>query len=742
MSRLWGHVDPPRPIGPLWLPQSGLELGNICVGMSKMKTEGLKPLGETKAHGGWRSNMVPAVLAQVYGDGKCLGGLAGWCFVLMKLPVHWQQQVLGLTRVLIKQERRRQKEYFEKNRLKLKKELLGVSSPVKNSTVSLDLLNLYMVNQISCKKKTHETVRKPVHVNMNRDIKMPLRNYDLELPMSPNRVPSKLCLDDTENNMSYQRVGSKDELGPVQSSQVMDSYSMFEPQLSRVENCSFTPPSFAAELSSSSSRHIPKLNLTPKIGPSAQKVAYEKRQNEQLNVNCSDSLVSKLSESQDIFSPSYKTAQFGTLFERLNSPGNRNFLTKRPGIIRGEDCGSVGERRPKDFITEQQSVQHIWEEDGKEVSNFLDDLNQPTPGLLSENCDSFISQNMINLLNIDQERMKKTFDEHGYDSMGDICVATGSVKNQSADTLIRNIFTVPELTFSNSTFNSISYPEKCQPAKNYQKEYSNNERSDLSTSFEKDYYPTGSVKEGKLENDYQEKTLQKNIWKHPVNSMGNIPLEELHSKQSWDFGLGEVLMEEGRMCSSKSRPTSPKKMYLDSSQGSQSTNYSPRTTDSCFSSSSEMVSEDEDQISQQIEDSNRKSIETKETTNNFHLERTAKLSSDRVVKNNAKMHKQNENFHQFSMKNNTDQFPQSECSSAHILQNKTSNNCILQVARCDAGVQTESELAMEKKLDAAVQCNIVSKCTCSSDTSLCNNESCSEDIKADTTGGQEILKNN
>ncbi|XP_012493899.1 PREDICTED: uncharacterized protein C12orf40 homolog [Propithecus coquereli] len=600
-----------------------------------------------------------------------------------------------------------------------------------------------MVNQISCKKETHETVRKPVHVNMNRDIKMPLRNYDLELPMSPHCVPSQLCLDDTENNINYQRVGSKEELGPVQSSQVMDSCSMFEPQFSRVENCSFTPPSFAAELSSSSSRHIPKLNLTPRIAPSAQRVAYEKKQNEQLShVNRSDSLVSKLSESQDIFSPSYKTAQFGTLFERLNSPGNRNFLTESSAIIRVEDCGSMDETRPMNFITEQQSEQHIWEENGKEVSNFLDDLNQPTPGLLSENCDSFISQNMINLLNIDQERMKKTFDECDYDSMGDICVATGSIKNQSSDRLIRNIFTVPELTFSNSTFNNISYPEKCQPNKNYQKEYNNNERSDLSTSFEKDYYPTGSVKKGKLENDYQEKTLQKNTRKHLVNSMGNIPLEELHSKQSWDFGLGEILMEEGGTCSLKGRPTSTKKMCLDSSLSSQSTGYSPRTTNSCFSSSSDLVSEDEDQISQQIEDSNRISIETKEITDNFYLERMAKLSSDRVVKNNAKMHKQNENFHQFSMKNNTDQFPQSQCNSAPILQNKTSNNCILQVARYDIAVQTDSELAMEKKLDAAVQCIIISKCTCSSDISVCNNERCSENIKADTTGGQEILKNN
>nr|XP_044601069.1 uncharacterized protein C12orf40-like isoform X5 [Equus asinus] len=159
------------------------------------------------------------------------------------------------TRVLIKQERRKQKEYFEKKRLKSKMKLQGVLSPVKNSAVSLDLLNLYMVNQISCQKKRPETVRKPIHVNMNRDIKMPLRKHDLELPMSPHLVPSNLCIDDMENNLHYQRQGSKEELGPVKLS----------------------------------------------------------------NVNYSNSVISKLNKNQDAFSPSYKTAQFGTLFERLNS---------------------------------------------------------------------------------------------------------------------------------------------------------------------------------------------------------------------------------------------------------------------------------------------------------------------------------------------------------------------------------------------------------------------------------------
>ncbi|XP_049740808.1 uncharacterized protein C12orf40 homolog [Elephas maximus indicus] len=644
------------------------------------------------------------------------------------------------TRVLIKQERRKQKEYFEKKRLKSKMKLLGVLSPAKNSTASLDLLNLYIVNQISCKKEMSEIVRKPIHVNMNRDIKMPLRKHDLELSMSPNCVPSKLCLDDREN-IHYQRLGSKEELGSVQSSQVMDSYSMSQPQFNRIENCRFSLPPFSSELPSNS--HIPKQKFTPQITPSPWKVAYGKKQNEQpSNVNYSRCLLPKFNERKDALSSSYKAAQFGTLFERLNSPGNGNFLTERPAVIMGEDCGSMNERRESDFITEKQTVQPFRGENRKAVLNCIEDANQAIPSSLSENCDSFFSQNMINLLNLDQQRIKENTDKCGCDS-GDICAVTSSSKKYFTDRCLRSIFTVPELTYSNSTFNKTSNPEKCQPKNGYQKKYINNEGNNFSTSFEKHCYPASSEKTGKYESNYQKKIPQKKIQKYPVNNMGNIPLEELHSEQSWDMGLGETLMEERGACSLKSSRTSTKKIYLDSSQSSQSTGYSPRQTDSSYSSSSEMPSEDEDQVLPQSEDSNRRFIETKETTNNVYLNRMSKLSDDRIIKNNASIHKQNEISPQFSKKNNSDQFSQSQHNSAYILQNKTNNNCILQAAKCDAWVQTESEHAIEEKLDAAIQCDIISKCKCRSDvSSLSNAERCSGNIKAETTGGQEILKNN
>lgn len=153
----------------------------------------------------------------------------------------------------------------------------------------------------------------------------------------------------------------------------------------------------------------------------------------------------------------------------------------------------MDERRQSDFITEKRSVQHMWGENRKKALGFLEDVNQPTPRLLSENCDSFISGNVISLLNIDQQRIKNTFDKCGYDSMGDTCAITSSDKSSSTDGCIESIFTDPGLNFTNSTFTT-SYPEECCPHRSHQED-SSNERSALNTSSE-GCYPASSQKKG------------------------------------------------------------------------------------------------------------------------------------------------------------------------------------------------------------------------------------------------------
>lgn len=81
---------------------------------------------------------------------------------------------------------------------------------------------------------------------------------------------------------------------------------------------------------------------------------------------------------------------------------------------------------------------------------------------------------------------------------------------------------------------------------------------------------------------------------------------------------------------------------------------------------------------------------------------------DIIVEDNVKIH----NFHESSVKNNTDTFPESQCNSEHTSQNKISNNCVLQARRCDVGVQTEKEPAMGETADVAIQCTIISQCSC------------------------------
>ncbi|XP_075455878.1 regulator of DNA class I crossover intermediates 1 isoform X3 [Ascaphus truei] len=101
-------------------------------------------------------------------------------------------------RIIFKQERRKQKEFFERKKLKSKLKLLNSTSP-KSSSFSLDLLNLYVVNQIASKKEITNT--KAVHVDMSRGTTFPVGRHNVELPMSPTTIPSKICLEDCEINV-------------------------------------------------------------------------------------------------------------------------------------------------------------------------------------------------------------------------------------------------------------------------------------------------------------------------------------------------------------------------------------------------------------------------------------------------------------------------------------------------------------------------------------------------------------
>uniref|UniRef100_A0ACB8FR19 Uncharacterized protein n=1 Tax=Sphaerodactylus townsendi TaxID=933632 RepID=A0ACB8FR19_9SAUR len=76
------------------------------------------------------------------------------------------------------------------------------TSPLKHSVVSLDLLNLHIVNQISIKKKQpgefNGKVKKPVHVDINQ---IPGTWRSVELPKTPEHEPPKPFLNDVQNRL-------------------------------------------------------------------------------------------------------------------------------------------------------------------------------------------------------------------------------------------------------------------------------------------------------------------------------------------------------------------------------------------------------------------------------------------------------------------------------------------------------------------------------------------------------------
>ncbi|XP_069812221.1 regulator of DNA class I crossover intermediates 1 [Dendropsophus ebraccatus] len=111
------------------------------------------------------------------------------------------------SRMVFNQERQKQREFFQKKKMKSKLKLLELSYSTQASP-SLDLLNLQVINQISKKK---ERSKHPQHVDMCRtkDTISDLRK-NVQLPMSPITIPSKICLDDSEiTSLQAEILGSR-----------------------------------------------------------------------------------------------------------------------------------------------------------------------------------------------------------------------------------------------------------------------------------------------------------------------------------------------------------------------------------------------------------------------------------------------------------------------------------------------------------------------------------------------------
>ncbi|XP_056369490.1 uncharacterized protein C12orf40 homolog [Oenanthe melanoleuca] len=265
------------------------------------------------------------------------------------------------SRIILKQERRKQKEYFERKKLKSKMKLLEVSSP-KSSAVSLDLLNLYVVNQISTKKDNTENMRKPVHIDITEE-KKPIRRHNLELPTSPLRTQHKSNLDDLQSRLQKQVLESRRQhlsekvkyqhnLSQVMELGYVDSSMENEDNMARVFSAC---PLSSSGFQFSNHTQLSEENFNTNLMGNIWEQPYEKELQNQPGKSFDQNPWNTKRSSQCVFRKSDTMAQeLFTPFDRgspldievLHRPDHMNSARKNPVIIasdESENCGGIKE---------------------------------------------------------------------------------------------------------------------------------------------------------------------------------------------------------------------------------------------------------------------------------------------------------------------------------------------------------------------------------------------------------------
>uniref|UniRef100_A0A6I8N5R8 Uncharacterized protein n=1 Tax=Ornithorhynchus anatinus TaxID=9258 RepID=A0A6I8N5R8_ORNAN len=595
------------------------------------------------------------------------------------------------TRIMFKQEKRKQKEYFEKKRLQSKAKSMGISSPAKSSSVSLDLLNMYVVNQISTKKE--RPVKAPVHVNLSKGSKMPLRRYNVELPMSPCFPPSKLCLDDMQ--WSKQQHGLDDTRKYVSNEfpLYMESkvtHSGKEDQNSRVEKYSVSPTSLFAEWSS----HIQFSNQNASASP--WEIAFEEKKKEQNlsfsqpgNVTYEDFMVSKLAGSPNIISQPHNRRSSDMWFEQLSCPenwsSNDDLKIGTSNMMIGKDHGSRN-RRESYFGMEREKG-----ESNQPSLEFYKAENQSVHSILSKDVHPFVDKESTSFLRTDQQDVNLIFDNrsssdtkntHNFPGWMDgvsIWDQQNSFprfqENSSVDRNLKSVFTVPDQTFfGNSGIPSKNYNENNQLNNNPWREYSSHQRNDYSASFENQYDPVMSGK---------------------------------------------------RSC--------------DSSPSSQSPSYSPRQTESFFSSSPVMPSEEEDLVLPIEDPESEKKWKNETFSNSKPSASCTEFPNDfppceESIKRGVKGHEQSDNFY-----TSGDNSGLSQCNSRANFRKRNNKHCYHPIGQRDAWSQTEERSVPEGKSDVAVQCDMMQEREERNHLfPLKSARGVPENTKVDTTRRQEI----
>ncbi|XP_013914933.1 PREDICTED: uncharacterized protein C12orf40 homolog [Thamnophis sirtalis] len=300
-------------------------------------------------------------------------------------------------RIMLTKERRKQKDFFEKEKLKSKMKLVGVS-PLKSSAVSLDLLNLYVVNQISTKKENAENIRKPIHVDINRGTQIPLRKQNVDFPKSPECRPAKLSLDDIQHRIQEE---------------ILDSRRKY--------------------LYEKASVHSEELGSSWPVNNKEE-----------------DSWFSTTAYRPEEFSAPDSEAQVGLYFQQLPSPGYGNSFDKDSGNSQANEEESL-------FGTINDQIKTNQDANFQPIASVFEEENQFLTFPPSQSYCSFANKSHIDQLFTDFGNAKEIFGKPSLYDSEETQQVTGPT-HQTAERDLTSILTAPEMicTLNNQSLNAIN----------------------------------------------------------------------------------------------------------------------------------------------------------------------------------------------------------------------------------------------------------------------------------------------
>ncbi|XP_075598953.1 regulator of DNA class I crossover intermediates 1 [Balearica regulorum gibbericeps] len=601
--------------------------------------------------------------------------------------------------------------------------LLGVSSP-KSSAVSLDLLNLYVVNQISTKTDTTETMRKPVHIDITEDVRIPVRRHNIELPVSPLRIQHMSNLDDIQNRLQKQVLDSRRQhlsekvkyqhnLSQATELAYADSSMEHEDNIARAFIA--CPLSSSVSWSSNCTQFSEENFNTNLMGNTWEHIYEEKLQNQPGNSSDQDTWITK-PPTECIFRRSDTVPQ--ELFNPSHSLDYMNSARKNPVIMTSNESeNSEGLKEPL-FDAVKEAAELRAPQDGSDCSflALFEDESQPIHNNPStKHFNPFVNQSSTAIFFIDpDDRNQMTNRNYRYNTRE--AYPAINAKTSSVDRHLEGIFTAPEqVLLQSNNASSASY-----------KKTSGLHKTHVQDCHERQHYFIPSEKPANLDkietfvyHHDQRVNLKENVQNYSRKKCDDKSVKESVWKQKQLFGFEEfTTAQEKEYKFGLSSDLHEMEKDVESSLSSQSPSYSPRQTESCFSSSPD-TSEEEDtakkkeylkEQSLKIDGANPVSASGRTEPPRSSHTRLVPLQPSSILTREAANHLQEkDSILCATEEENKDHAAPSEGSLLHQTLKK---ECVARSTSCDGWSQTESSVTEVEKVDVATQCDPTPLCSC------------------------------